>query len=382
MEQHIPEIPSTKLTARSQSALKTPRNFKKFIVKIRPRDPQSNNNSPSIKKGPIYTIAKRFYPNQNDAMPIPGSIEDDILNPEQFLEPHKITARSSQNTPFRDEKQWVQLKPTDVFEKAVVYSKKKNGIHFEDEEDSRKEQVPGRRNTLKYSTRSGDKSSSRDVAKFMRRHTRKLEIDDEEIMIKYNEVRTRLMQQTIVSYNQTTTLMKKAGSVADLNATRQERFFDTYNKTQFGWTKHIMQNCSKLGRPPEMSVVSRAEGYREKVEKARASEMLNPSALIFGAQGWQLSLRGGALGNAHFALPVGNAYTGLWMQVTETPHKMLEIVRTPSNGINGKKKLRKDFNMSPSMRQRMESKRITEIYPVKDDNLGSLIVFFIKGDNL
>ena len=113
-------------------------------------------------------------------------------------------------------------------------------------------------------------------------------------------------------------------------ASKQERSFMAFNKTQQQWNKYLCTTSSSLERKPENSIFVRSGSYRKKVELNHISENNGPGSYMRGNKGWYMSLRDYSNGEDrdHYLIPVGNSYTGLWMTITNVGNKQFPIVRS------------------------------------------------------
>ncbi len=196
-----------------------------------------------------------------------------------------------------------------------------------------------------------------------RRVLRQTDVTDPELLQKYQDVEERLRTNSL----ETTAL--RQSTIQQLQDGKQERSFTRYQAIQQHWQRQQKQASAQLGRPLAESVITRAEGYREKVENITALEMATPSDVKYGAQNWYISLRSSSFGKEpkNYTLHTGNNYTGLWMHVTDNPHKQCEVVRKPK-ATNNRYKTFKD---NPFYKEKVlrESKRLREIIPLVTESV-------------
>ena len=85
--------------------------------------------------------------------------------------------------------------------------------------------------------------------------------------------------------------LKKRKLIERLKDTKDERILENYTRMKKVWDRQNKVVCERLNRSLEHNVVTRAEGYREKMEKVTALELATPSDLKYGDRNWYLSLR-------------------------------------------------------------------------------------------
>ncbi len=318
----------------------------------------------------VYTIAKKYVVDPNEPRPVPGSLEEDLAVPDQFLEARRKLERENA-TPFDTD--WRRLNPTDVFARAETVKKRRARFadEGEDAEPPPSPHLPAGGRSFRSITTSSKDVLPRVMKQQQQHHTKLVEIKDEDLLRRYEEIESRVHQQTLYS---TVTTFSPVRNRHEFRETRQERFFGTHSRTQSEWRRGMARTCASVGRRPEDSVVTRAEGYREKVEKSRIMELVNPSALIYGAQGWYLSLRKSPVAGEvrHYAVPMGNNYDRLWVQIIDETKREEEFVRSPGRLV-GKYKTFKD-NPFLVARERAESRRLRELVPVEEGTLDGLVV--------
>ena len=364
-----PKLPHIKrLVVRKKKELKADRNFV-YITFL------DHSDSKHVRRM-VYTIAKKYAKDPSEGAPIPGSLEEDLVSPDTFFEMRHNSETASSTLPLIDplrvSSPWKQLNPVDIFARAEVEQKRRTHLQFADDGlyDSQPTQLKA-----KKSFKSLETSTNKDASRTYKpkKNVKRVEATDEEIMIRFNEIGSKMNQHSLSNC----TGFKSVKSMQTFNETKQERFFETHNNLQKLWSSNLQKTCAEAGRKPTESVVVRSVGYREKIEKAHAMEMTNPSAIIYGAQGWYLSLRSSPKfkDTRHYALPVGGSYNGLWMQITDNPHKQAEIIRSPTSMQTIKPKSYKD-NPFLIAKQKQESKRLSELIPVNDnEDLEGLMVF-------
>ncbi len=325
-------------------------------------------------------IAKKLNLEDADGGPIPGSLEEDLASPDKFFEArHKPEPAQSDRSHFLgtaplELPSWRQLAPMDIFARAQVEQMYRTHVQFAEDRQNSPEVSPGK-GRKSYSNSVYKEGSGKDAAKLKKPKVKLMDASDHDIRSRYRDIGTKLTQsQFMASTASLTTGFRNSKSLLEFGETRQERFFDAHATMQKEWGRYFYRTCADIGRKPFESVVARAEGYREKVEKAYAMEMTNPTALIYGSQGWYLSLRYTPKfkDTRHYALPIGKDYNGLWMQITENPHKPEIIVRSQAR-MPQKFRGYKD-NPFVIEKQKQEAKLLSELIPVQDEGLDGLIV--------
>ena len=317
-----------------------------------------------------FTLAKRYVPPPGDGCPLPGSLEEDLTaTPETFFDPRADRSLAQGRTgELGPEKDWAKLSSYACLE-GVEADEGERHIQLPTYDHGESPCVDRHKN--KRSLRSQDASSKEGGTKGAgRRNCRRVDATDADIAQKYAEAELRLPElgtQTM-RYGKTTT------SMIQFRESNQERFLDQFERTQQQWERTLQSACNQLGRRPEDSVVARADGFREKVEKVTALEMATPSDVKYGVQNWYMSLRatGVSKDTRHHMLHVGNNYTGLWMHVTDNPNRTHEVVRKPGRLMGSYK----TFKDSPYLQDKMrrEAKRLSEIIPVRDEQFEGLRV--------
>ncbi len=307
---------------------------------------------------------------------MPGSMEEDLAAPDSFFDPRERSPAAHLLPVLpRVQPSWKRLAPVDVFAKAEEMYR--THVRFADEESTQRSVAP-----------KGRKASSRDPSRDKKPKKRPtcVDVEDERLRDRYVEIGTRLAQTqtsqqsifgstgSLATMTMTTGAMRNSRAFQDPRPARQERFFETHDEEQRRWNRFLNRTCKDLGRRPSDSVVVRADGYRERVEKSHAMEMANPTAIIYGVQGWYLSLRHSPKfrDTKHYALPVGKDFNGLWAQITDNPHAQETVVRNPVR-MPQKHREYKD-NPFVIAKQKLEAKRLSEIIPVNDVALDGLLV--------
>eukprot|EP00826_Nyctotherus_ovalis_P062508 TRINITY_DN9052_c0_g1_i3.p1 TRINITY_DN9052_c0_g1~~TRINITY_DN9052_c0_g1_i3.p1 ORF type:complete len:273 (+),score=64.53 TRINITY_DN9052_c0_g1_i3:527-1345(+) len=160
---------------------------------------------------------------------------------------------------------------------------------------------------------------------------------------------------------------------------RQDRFFATFKEEEKNLKNYYRTIAWGMGRKPDESLLARNNTYREKVELAQAMEMATPTAIIYGNQGWYLSLRRSPkFGDGkHYTLPVGCSSDGLWVHVTENPENQVVVIRKPGPQI----KRYKTYVDNPFVQDKKdkELKRVRELLPVINNQ--DICNLFVSGKN-
>lgn len=290
---------------------------------------------------------------------MPGSLEEDLTatpinffnNPYSENDTNKVLITSQ-----RPQSQWSRL-----YSAEISYRPEQTAHN---QENNEKNDIPvsvrfkGVKSIVSHETSHiGNKREN------SKRPNKKIEINDVELQSKYEDIMKRLNP-----YQNITRL-------TNLKSDKQEKFFETYKKTQQTWDRNIKSACKALKRPLGFSVVARADNYREKVEKVAALDAITPSEIKYGAKNWSMGLRGtpSVKEPRYFDVQVGNSYNGLWMRIIDNPNKQIEVVRNPSR-IKGEYKTFKD---NPLLQEKFkkEAKKINEFLPTKDDSVEELCVF-------
>jgi len=334
--------------------------------------------SPKENKKIKLTIARKLK-DLDENFPSPGSLEDDLVTPDAFF---TIQSSKNFNSPKIDldinaQEEWKKLCPIDIFSREKVEQKHKEHVNFADDPGfndipatTKKKGKSSFKSMESFTNKGGDQSKPQKIKKI-----KTIDATNEDIMIKYNDVGSRLCLNA--SMQNTSSAFRSTKNRKEFYDTAQERFFDTYNTSQRQWNQYLYTTCAAIGRDPGDSVAIRADEFREKQERSRALENANATALIYGAQGWYLSLRQSNKFNdlKHYSIPIGGLYNGLWMRVTDNPHKPEMVIRSPIKIVPKSKKHTYKDNPFLIAKQKAEARRLTELIPVKDDeDLQNLMV--------
>ncbi len=319
------------------------------------------------KEKTVYTLARKFVQPRDDGDPLPGSLEEDLTaTPETFFS--VVPERKSPRPYSSISKQWGRLDSADTTRRPEHIAQQQQLVQSQLSQE--RAEPMSVRFKEKRSPASIDASSRDGGGKgrsASKKNLKKLDMQDEDIESKYAGIMARLRGASQSSGS-------GARNMQAFRSTKQERFFDTHRQAQQRWERQLKSACGRLGRKPEDSVVSRADGYREKVEKVAALEMATPSEIKYGAQNWYMSLRCSSLFKdvRHYSVHVGNSYTGLWIQITDNPNKQAEIIRKPTRLVGNYKTFKDNPFLQDKIRK--ETKRLNEISPARDDQIEGLQV--------
>eukprot|EP00826_Nyctotherus_ovalis_P044376 TRINITY_DN4788_c0_g5_i1.p1 TRINITY_DN4788_c0_g5~~TRINITY_DN4788_c0_g5_i1.p1 ORF type:complete len:305 (-),score=57.78 TRINITY_DN4788_c0_g5_i1:214-1128(-) len=252
-----------------------------------------------------YTIRREVKRNPLETTAAPGSLEENLQDPERYLDLRDEASSSRAK----------KLSPVDVYSGVPMTREARQRLKLTAD--------PGIAGVLrnKCSYRSTDSGANKEMVKKKRKRNA-VDVKDEEIAEEYRKVLERLKGA-------------KEGlgctrGVMDFYETRQERFFERYRNTRRQWNRVLNMTCDSVGRKPPDSVVSRAKMYREKVERKNATETAARTSKAYGERSWYLNLRNcnQCRDNRHYILPLGNTVNGLWVRVTENPKRVDTMIRT------------------------------------------------------
>ena len=210
--------------------------------------------------------------------------------------------------------------------------------------------------------------ASKDANQCFKNSSNERDVTDQELMQEFKEVKRRFNFQTSLA---TTTITEK------FRETQQYNFFTRLDDTLNSRKKYYKTIANGIDRQPLDSLLTRSNAYREKVEKARAMEMVTTTAHVYGDQYWCLNLRRSKNlnDNKDYILPVGNSCDGLWVHMTDNPRKQLISIRNPE-----RQKLKfKSFSDNPFVidKQCKEHKRLSAILPlISNEDFCTIVVYF------
>eukprot|EP01022_Parablepharisma_sp_SALTPOND_P033075 TRINITY_DN88145_c0_g1_i1.p1 TRINITY_DN88145_c0_g1~~TRINITY_DN88145_c0_g1_i1.p1 ORF type:complete len:296 (-),score=32.80 TRINITY_DN88145_c0_g1_i1:227-1114(-) len=292
-----------------------------------------------------------------DGNPLPGSLEEDLTaTPEMFFENSPYETEVNKLYITSEPSHWNRLTSAGIALRPEHHPEEKTdppvSVRFKGVKSVISQDFPNNGGNKLVNDRS-------------KKAIKRMDISDADLSARYEEIITRLHSRFNSPAN---TLMTRPCT------TKQERFFENHKRTQQTWERNLKTACKKLGRPPAHSVMAQAEGYREKVEKVAVLEAATPSEVKFGVRNWSMGLRCTPQSKEirHYAVSIGNSYTGLWMQVMDNPNKQTEVIRNPQRA----KSEYKTFKNSRALQEKIknEAKKIKEIMPMRDDSIEDLQV--------
>jgi len=338
--------------------------YKRF--KIRLSKELSENLSPSqkteTKRLLQYTVAKKLKPENEDSanFPLPGSLEQDLTDtPDSFFDIKPSL-----------------LPPVSKYYKTLVLDKINDS-----EENSRKQSRIGHneavdpthvhmavKRTETISSNSQYTIQQTNISPKKQKVLKRQEQTDGELKLRYDRLKSQLHY-----YGESTmppvSLKINKGPI-------QEHCFNAYNTVQKVWQNTIKDNCQKLGRNFEQSLICRAENFRKKMEKSIANEINSPTGARHGAWNWFLSLRANPLikDRRNCMMPIGNNYSGLWINIIDRPKNYVEYVHNHGNFTT-----LSTFNKPKKLN---DPKRVSEFSQMTtEENLCELLVFLRFSNN-
>eukprot|EP00826_Nyctotherus_ovalis_P032666 TRINITY_DN2630_c0_g1_i11.p1 TRINITY_DN2630_c0_g1~~TRINITY_DN2630_c0_g1_i11.p1 ORF type:complete len:292 (+),score=67.84 TRINITY_DN2630_c0_g1_i11:114-989(+) len=275
-------IPNMEGEMREKQALK----LKHFIVR-KPRQIKSLDKEPQKLS---YTIACKVNKDPAlDESAIPGSLEDQLQAPEQYLDVNssvnaaKVADLSKQSSPD-------VLNPMDIYKEADLEHKRR--------------QVPPKKQDMPRPKTCFKMGAQKVAEHFSKETTAYMDLQDEDIDTKYKMMNLKSRPYTAA------VLSSRVQHSKDFRE-NQPKFFDSYTATQRRWNGFLRSVCRKVGREVGESVAVRAKDYRERIEKASEFQIKNCSSVTNAAQNWFLSLRNSER-SKHYVVPYGNVCTGLF----------------------------------------------------------------------
>lgn len=262
-------------------------------------------------------MARKYYPKPAECSTIPGSLEENLEQPENFLNvQHKpnITLSETVNSS--------SLSPINVYEQSHI-NKLYDGVN---------------------------------CPKIIRKLTRLSLLDEMNLKSKI----TYTDDEHIDSKIKFPTRNKFELTMKNFHNLKQERHFDVYRTLQRNSQKVLKQICNDIGRNTSESIVTKSLTFRQKMEKFMLSESKNLDSNKNIDKKWYLGLRNTPEFNDmnHYGVKVGNSYTcGLWMKVIGDKNSDHEIIRMPEipNNTN------KSFNYKEKLHETKSYKNISEL---------------------
>jgi len=252
-----------------------------------------------------YTIACKITKDPDlDESAIPGSLEDQLQFPENYLDTD-INLKASQS----NHKKSGTLSPMDIYAEAKQEQKQR--------QTPPKEKEMQRPKTFTKIIKIGEKKP----VHFDRKETVYMDLLDEDIGVKYSSINLKSRPYTAAI------LSNRIKSSKD-SSENQSKVFDSYAATQNHWKGFLNNVCKKIDRKPGESVVIRAKDYRERIEKANEHQIKSPASIVNVPQNWFLSLRNTGRPK-HHVIPYGNLYTGLWIRIINDAVRQEPLIRVP-----------------------------------------------------
>lgn len=241
-----------------------------------------------------------------DESAIPGSLEDQLQAPEQYLDVNssintaKLADLSKQSNPDT-------LNPMDIYGEADLEHRRRQVL-------PKGQEMPRPKTCFKIGGQKLEEHFSKETTAYM-------DLQDEDIDTKYRVMSLKSRPYTAA------VLSSRIQRPKDFRE-NQPKFFDSYAASQRRWKGFLKSVCRKVGRDVGESVAVRAKDYRERIEKASEFHAKNCSSVTNAAQNWFLSLRNSET-SKHYVVPYGNVCTGLWIRIIDDAARQEPLIRVP-----------------------------------------------------
>ena len=301
-----------------------------------------------------YRLARKHPINPLKPFIIPGSIEEDIDSPEEFL---KYThSKIGENVQRRN---------------STWKNSLNNSLNLMDAEDKVKLNNEKDKITKKLILRNKFGAHKTIESIITKKSRNAINATDEDVLRKYREIKPRNKLNTP---NQSF-IVKTIKPCDNIEKNRQSRCLYVNSIHVKNWRKYLNRMSKSLGRKAIESITTQSMLYREKVEKGNIMEMITPTAHIYADQNWHMNLRSTPefKDSKLYSIPVGNKYGNLWMKITENPNKQEQIIRIP--GIPKSKCNKYDKNPFALEKEKNAKERLKELMPSNNcNNLDEIIV--------
>ena len=286
-----------------------------------------------------------------ESEPIPGSLEEDLVYPEDYL-------KNSFETKLTDLRKHHKLNPLDVYNSNL--HKDKSCKNFKLNKDTRK----GRSSFKDFFLKN------KSFFELTRQKVNKCDTSSDELMMQYKHIKSRLE----ISAHRNSLDTSKRTISQHFNEIKQNNSITRYENTQRDIKTYHQQVLVQIGRKACDSIINCSNTYRKRLEKAQMIEMKASTSILYGQQSWYMGLRNSSKNNEskHYTIPLNNGYLGMSVNITNIA-KEVTVIRKHENEIE------KTSHNNLVIKKDNKNKKVSKLtFMINNKNLTNLLVNYSK----
>ena len=271
-----------------------------------------------------YTVGYQLKQNSEEKSAIPGSLEENIEVPEDYLDIKRSRQFPKNEYKIKSRKYSEKLNPIDIYAKEELIRANRLNSKPEIGKDAKK----------KIAFKSNETIANKNANKLNEKIIS--DVVENEVMDLYQNIRSRIKPKSL----NTTFRLKTTKITQNYSENKQERILARYTTAQKQCNRSLNRTCTAVGRRPVDSIIERSKAYRQKTENSK-----NINA-FFTNKDWYLGLRNDDENREYrqTMIPIGLPFDNLWMRMLDDPNKKESIIKIEEINRKGESIINKDSN--------------------------------------